>query len=278
MRTWYIEDAGGGCRAFSEVLVLVSEKPQKIYTARMPLTWKEEISMEEIACRLVINMMKKAGVTKNDRVLVCPGNIFHTLHQWLENNGYNWSTAKMDGLAHDAAEEAFYQQLVESGVPGEYKLQGRDYRTFYRQVEEWVKQQPDPSKYWKDREARKKPAEARYRLKNTFGRPRKCRKCGKKIKPYSPMVEHRVRKNGRKYRRYFHPRCSPVEPMKGKLDYAVVKFDDKTITGLVLPCGEETTCSLCGEPIKPGNKTFYGYMGEKLVYGHMDCFEIIDQA
>ncbi|MTI80226.1 MAG: hypothetical protein FH758_04960 [Firmicutes bacterium] len=271
MRTWYIEDAGGGCQAFSEVLVLVSEEPREIYSARLPLTWQEEVGMEEMACRLVIDMMDKAGVAKSDKLLVCSGNIFHTLHQWLEDNGYNWDTEKMDGLAHDTAEDAFHRQLVEAGVPKEYKLEGRDYRNFYRQVEKWVKKQTEPSQYWKDRGARRKPAEARYRLRSTFTRSRKCRKCNKKILPFSPVVENRVRKNGKKYRYFFHPHCSPVEPMKGKLNYATVSWDGCEVEGIILPCKQEVTCPICREIIKIGKPIFYGYLDDKLVYGHAKC-------
>ncbi len=273
MRTWYIEDAGGGCRAFSEVLVLVSENPREIYTAKLPLTWDESIGLEEMACRLVINMMKKAGVSKEDTLLVCSGNIFHTLHQWLSNEGYNWETAKMDGLAHEVAEDAFYRQLVEAGVPKEYKLVERDYRTFYRQVEEWVNQQPNPSRYMKDRKVRQKPAEARYKLKSTYARPRRCRKCRETIKPFSPVVEHTVRNNGKKYRVYFHPECSPIKPLKGKLQYATGKWAGKEISGLILPNKKEVTCLLCGRPIALGEPTFYGYDEENLIFGHQRCFD-----
>ena len=271
MRTWYIEDAGGGCRAFSEVLVLVSENPREIHTVKLPLTWNENIGLEEMACRLVIDMLEKAGVSKDDRLLVCSGNIFHTLHQWLSSEGYNWNTAKMDGLAHDAAEEAFYRQLVEAGVPKEYKLNERDYRSFYRLVEDWVKQQPDPSKYWKNRSVRRKPAEARYKLKSTFARPRRCRKCRQTIKPFSPLVEHTVRSGGKKHRIYYHPECSPVTPLKGKLNYAAAKLNGSEINGLILPNKNEVPCPICGQPIAPGEPTFYGYCGERLIFGHQKC-------
>ncbi|MEG6616528.1 hypothetical protein V6C27_08870 [Peptococcaceae bacterium 1198_IL3148] len=275
MRTWYIEDAGGGCQAFSEVLVLVSEEPQEIYTVEVPITWDEKIGLEEVACKLVIDMMKKAGVTKEDQVLVCSGNVFHTLHQWLEQEGYNWSTSKMDGLAHNVAENAFYQQLIKAGVPPEFKLEGRDYRSFYHNVETWVKEQSDGTKYLKDREARQKPAEQRYKLKSTFSKSRKCRGCGGIIKAYSPLVEHRFREQGKRHRHYYHPECSPVEPLKCNLEYATATMDGNQVQGLLLPFKSEASpCPVCGQPIKPGEKIFYGYLDEQLVYGHIGCFEL----
>lgn len=273
MRTWYIEDAGGGCQAFSEVLVLVSEEPREVYTAKLPITWDEEVGMEEMACRLVIELMEQAGVTKTDRVLVCSGNIFHTLHQWLEKEGYNWEAAKMDGLAHQSAEDAFHLQLVEAGVPKIFRLEERDYRTFYRQVEKWVREQPHPNMYWKDRDARQKPAEARYRLRNTFSRPRRCRKCKKPVRPYSPLVEHRVRQKGKKYRHYYHPQCSPVEPLKGRLVFATASFEGNQVEGLILPLREETPCPVCGNSMAAGERIFYGYLDNTLVFGHRDCLK-----
>lgn len=275
MRTWYIEDAGGGCQAFSEVLVLVSEEPREIHTAEVPITWDEQIGLEEVACRLVIDMMEKAGVTKEDQVLVCSGNIFHTLHQWLEQEGYNWSTAKMEGLAHDAAEDAFYQQLVKAGVPVEFKLEGRDYRGFYHNVETWVREHPNGSKYLKDREARRKPAEQRFKLKSTFSKSRKCRSCGGIIKAYSPLVEHRFREKGKRHRHYYHPECTPVEPLNNDLEKAIATIGDQKVPGLILPFkSEPAPCPLCGEDIKAGERVFYGYLNGVLIYGHLDCFEL----
>lgn len=272
MRTWYIEDAGGGCRAFYEVLVLVSEKPREIHCAKVPITWNEKISLEEMAAQLVIDMMKKAGVTKTDRVLVCSGNIFHTLHQWLEEENYNWSTAKMDGLAHQAAEDAFYYQLVKLGVPKEYRLKGRDYCTFYRNIENWVKKQPNQQRYWKDREVRYKPAKQRYRWKNTFASMRLCLHCKKPILPYSLLVEHRFRHQGKRYRHYYHPECTPVTPLTGKLEYVKGNINGQEIRGLILPFQQPTApCPICSRPLLTGKPTFYGYAGKKLVYGHTHC-------
>lgn len=276
MRTWYIEDAGGGCRAFSEVLVLVSEEPLEIYSATVPLTWEEKISLEEMACRLVIDMMKKARVSKQDKILVCSGNIFHTLHRWLEEENYNWSTAKMDGLAHEVAEDVFYRQLIKEGVPKEYRLTGRDYSSFYRNIENWVKEQPNSHCYWKDREARRKPAELRYKLKHTLRHKRFCRSCHRVILPYSPVVEHRFRQQGKRYRHFYHPHCSPFIPLVGQLNYATGRFQGQAIEGLIIPFPEKESspCPHCGQPLVPGQPTFYGYAGKQLVYGHTRCLGV----
>ena len=135
MKTWYVEDAGGGCLAFSEVLVLVCENPQEIYTARVPLTWEDDLTLEQMVSRLVIKMMEEAGVTKNDQLLVCSGNIFNDFHQWLTEEGYQWNYHKMDGLAHEVAEQTFYQQILDAGFPAFVHPSPGNYRLYYSFVE-----------------------------------------------------------------------------------------------------------------------------------------------
>ena len=119
MRQWYVEDAGGGCRAFSEIVVLVSEDPREIYWSAVPLTWSDNLSLEEVVCQQVITLMSQAGVTKEDQILVCSGNIFFGFHRWLNDHNYLWETAKMDGLAHEVAESLFSAQINAAGFPEE---------------------------------------------------------------------------------------------------------------------------------------------------------------
>ncbi|RYD06275.1 hypothetical protein N752_05125 [Desulforamulus aquiferis] len=113
--TWYVEDAGGGCRAFGEVVVLVCEETREIYSARIPVTWTNKMGWEELVCQLMLGLMKEAQATSEDKYLVCSGNIFNVYHNWLKEHNYNWETHKMDGLAHEAAEGEFHRMVVEAG-------------------------------------------------------------------------------------------------------------------------------------------------------------------
>lgn len=272
-KTWFVEDAGGGCRAFGEVVVLVCEETGEIYTARVPVTWTNKMGWEELVCQLLTELMEQAGADKEDEYLVCSGNIFHTYHKYLTDQGYQWQTHKMDGLAHDAAENEFHHMVVEAGFPAQIQLQERDYRSYYNAIEKWVAACPErKEQYWKDREVRKKPAQPRYILKNTTTRPRSCAKCHRHILPFSPAVELKYRKDGRKLRTFFHPECCPVKPLKSQLDQLEVQWKDGKLTGILIPCQEPVTCSICGQPVEPGQRTFYAYEENDLVCGHPTCF------
>ncbi|WP_201721878.1 hypothetical protein [Desulfotomaculum copahuensis] len=271
MKYWYVEDAGGGCRAFSEVVVLVCEQPREIYTARVPLTWKTKESLEEVVCRLITGLMKKAGANKEDYYLVCPGNIFYGFHRWLSDNGYRWEQIKMEGLAHDAAESEFQRQIVRAGFPPHIHLVERNYRDFYRLVEDWVMQQPERHRYLKDREVRQKPVETRYVLKSNYGRPHYCSACRETVKPFTPMVEYKATRDGKRVRHYFHPSCSPVTPFKNKLVTMDAYIDGKQLTGVVIPCRTDTACAWCGGIIPAGEAAFYGYLDDRLFTGHLLC-------
>ncbi|MCL6638736.1 MAG: hypothetical protein K6T80_03530 [Firmicutes bacterium] len=274
LKLWHVEDAGGGCRAFPEVLVLVCESTGEVYSDRIPLTWSDGTSMEEKACRIVLSLMQKAGVTREDRLLVCSGNIFHAFHKWLDENSYNWEQGKIDGFAHDVAEELFHRQATAAGFPENIRLIERNYREYYRVIENWVAASPDRHRYFKDREVRKKPAETRYVLKSNGGHTRTCLLCRQKIRPYTPLVVYRARENGKKIRRYYHPSCSPVEPLKKSLATLTVDWETQKVEGVILSAKEgQKLCAVCRQPIATGESTFFGYLGDQLITGHLSCFE-----
>lgn len=274
MKVWQVEDAGGGCRAFSEVLVLVCEETKEVYTSCLPLTWEDGTGMEEKACSLLLSMMDRAGVDKEDQIYVCSGNIFHAFHNWLAEHDYKWEKVKIDGIAHDLAEEHFHRQIVEAGFPAEIRLVERNYREYYRVIEKWVAEDPHRHKFFKDYEVRCKPAETRYVLKSNSGHTRSCGACRKKIMPYTPVVVYRFRENGRKIRRYFHPACTPVEPVKSTLETRIINWGALSIEGVILNCNEEKrNCAVCGQTLTPGDRTWYGYCNGQILAGHLCCFE-----
>lgn len=279
MKIWHVEDAGGGCRAFGEVVVLVCEETREVYSARIPVTWTNKMGWEELVCQLMLGLMKEAKATSEDKYLVCSGNIFNVYHNWLKDHNYNWETYKMDGLAHDAAEGEFHRMVVETGFPEDIKLEDRDYRSYYTRIEQWVSAESDRKKlYWKDREVRKKPTQPRYILKSTMGRLRICRGCNQKIAPFSPAVELKLRQEGKKFRYFYHPECSPAKPLKSQLNQIEVAWNGNKLTGVIVPCPETIHCAICGQPVEPGQKTFYGYENNLLVCGHPGCFECNSKA
>jgi len=71
VKVWYVEDAGGGCRAFSEVLVLVCEDPEEIYTSQMPLTWESDLTCEQsghLSWLLEMSTETDLKLTKDDQL------------------------------------------------------------------------------------------------------------------------------------------------------------------------------------------------------------------
>lgn len=272
MTYWYIEDAGGGCRAFSEVLVLVSEHPRRIHQRLLPLTWENSISVEEMVFKKVLEMIHEAGVTKEDFLYVCSSNLFYNLHKWLTDNGYHWEMAKMDGLAHEVAERSFQEQIVEAGFPSDIQLEERNYREFYRFVDAWIKEDSSRNRFIKDMRVRCKPAQFKYILRANTGHVRKCSRCREKIQPYTPMVQYRYREQGKKKSRYYHPGCTPVKPHKNKLEPVNIIWKEEALTGAVLPNKETKPCLVCQREIPAGDKAVHAFLGKEFIFGHRDCF------
>ena len=273
LKEWQVEDAGGGCRAFSEVIVLACEKTGEVYSNTIPLTWEDGSSLEEKVCSQLIQMMLEADVTINDYLYVCSGNIFYAFHNWLNENQYNWELSKIDGLAHDRAEYFFHCQAVDAGFPDNIQLVERNYRDYYRAVEKWVHTDAMRLVFLKDYDVRRKPVETRYLLKGNRGHTRTCLKCRKKILRYTPVVVYRCREHGRKVRRFFHPDCTPVVPQKSTLESVTVPWESSSLEGIILCANEENRlCAVCGQPVLPGERTFYGYLEKALIAGHQACF------
>ena len=272
LRTWYIEDAGGGCKAFPEIVVLVSEEPQEIHTATIPLTWESGESYEELVRKKVVTMMSEAGVSKEDHILVCSGNIFYGLHAWLSQEKYQWETTKMDGLAHEVAEDTFYQQIVKAGFPPHIKMIDRNYKDFYHEVEKWVQEEESRHLYLKDRLVRQKPLKSRYLLRGNGSHQLHCSHCKKTIMPYTPMVEVKYRQKGKKIKKQFHPICSPIEPTKNKLKSFIGILHHKPVTGILAVNKTETCCSICQQPISLGEEAFFFYPQKTtLAVCHLSC-------
>jgi hypothetical protein len=274
LKEWHVEDAGGGCKAFSEILVLVCEETRELFATALPLTWDDGYSFEEKACSQLTGLMEKARVQKSDHLVVCSGNIFNSYHNWLNENGYSWDIGKIDGLAHDLAEYLFHTQAIEAGFPPELQLVERNYREYYSLIEKWVGAEPERQIFWKDREVRRKPAQTRYILKCNSGHSRSCQQCRQKIRPYAPIVVYRYRENGRRIKKYYHPACTPVTPLKSTLETLVVNWDSTKVEGVILITKEEKrTCSICGQTVDPGEHTFYGYINDQVITGHPACFK-----
>ncbi len=272
MTYWYIEDAGGGCRAFSEVLVLVSENPVRIHRRTLPLTWESSITVEEMVFKKVMEMLNEAGVTKEDYLYVCSSNLFYHLHKWLTDNGYRWETAKMDGLAHEVAERYFQEQIVQAGFPAQIRLEERNYREFYGFVDAWIKEDLSRSRFIKDMRVRCKPAQFKYILRANTGHVRKCSRCRGKIQPFTPMVQYRYREQGKKKSRYYHPGCTPVKPHKNKLEPVELTWRNKNITGVMLANKEIKPCLICKREIAAGEKAVHAFCDQEFIFGHRDCF------
>ncbi len=271
MKTWYIEDAGGGCKAFSEVIVLVCEEPQEIYKVQIPLFWKGKESLEQKVLQVALEIMQKAGVQKSDQLLVCSGNIFSALHEWLTQNQYTWETTKMEGLAHYTAEEGFQQQLVQAGFPPYLKLAGREYREFYQIIEAWVRSSPQRSIYWKNQQIRRRERKNKYTLKASGYHAVHCAKCHQTILPYTPMIEIHYRQNGKKIQKHYHLQCTPEKPKKFNLITANMLLEEGEFTAVQGKNRNIESCYFCHQLLMKGEIAFFGYLKQELIAIHPAC-------
>jgi hypothetical protein len=92
---------------------------------------------------IISELFGEMGITKDAyRVEICSGHIFDTARLWLDEEGYNWKSAKIDGDLQFRIEDAFSDYLVSIGVPEKIrKIEvGRDQ---FMYLFNWVRENPD---------------------------------------------------------------------------------------------------------------------------------------
>ncbi len=92
---------------------------------------------------IISELFEEMGITRDSyKVEICSGHIFDTARLWLDEEGYNWTTVKIEGALQFKIEDAFSDYLVGIGVPEKIrKIEvGRDQ---FMYLFNWVRDDPD---------------------------------------------------------------------------------------------------------------------------------------
>ena len=92
---------------------------------------------------IIGELFEEMGIAREAyKVEICSGHIFDVARLWLDEEGYNWSSAKIDGDLQVKIENAFSDYLVSVGVPEKIrKIEvGRDQ---FMYLFNWVRDDPD---------------------------------------------------------------------------------------------------------------------------------------
>lgn len=134
-----IDDAGGGCFLGPEVLVIHHLESGDVWYQYIPPNTRERILC---ATKLLKNAFGDIGISKDEPVKLCRGEIFDLFETYLESHGYSVIREKVSHATDQLAEGKFMEILYSYGFPRDLQLHDRNYQEFYEQVSFWYYSQP----------------------------------------------------------------------------------------------------------------------------------------
>lgn len=134
-----IDDAGGGCFLGPEVLVIHRLETGEAWYYLIPPNNRERILC---ATKLLKNAFREIGITQDEPVKLCRGEIFDLFETYLENQNYSVIREKVSQATDRLAEGKFMEILYSYGFPKDLCLNDRNYQEFYEQVSFWYYCQP----------------------------------------------------------------------------------------------------------------------------------------
>ena len=169
-----------------------------------------EKKYQHYAIKIVRLAFHRFGVTKNENVRVCRGYIFDAVRKWLEEEGYCWSSGKIEGRLQDRVEESFNNYVIGLGLPRDFVQHARYAFGFHRLLK-WIFADYDHRAFlcksgWKSWD---KWSQTPYNVTSSQAlKDAYCLKCGQIITAGEPiyMVEYTTNKP---WRVLLHTGCRP---------------------------------------------------------------------
>ncbi len=129
-----IDDAGGGCFIGPEVLVIHRLETKEAWYLIIPPHIVERV---EYGTKLLKNAFKELGISNQESVRLCRGEIFDPFQKYLEERKYLVVREKVSAATDELAETKFMEILRSYGFPKELVLEQRNYYKFYEMVAFW---------------------------------------------------------------------------------------------------------------------------------------------
>jgi len=190
-----IDDAGSGSLVGETCIGLYYDKenifsfdfiPLEFYT---PDNFKKK-TYQKFVIEIIKRNFLKLNIPKDEPIEVCQGYIFDALRHYFKQNKYNWKNVKIQGVLQEKVEKAFSDYAVSLGLPQSYVTYTK-YPFHFHKLLRWVYADFENRKHlcktgWKSwQKYNNLQVITDYGFLN--GQAYFCLKCGKKIRPDSPV-------------------------------------------------------------------------------------------
>lgn len=180
-RTIEIDDAGTGDLVGDAFIGFHDTSSGKIIFRGIPVGLYQKQNREENRPKKQILAAVRDGLKslnfdkEKDRILLCRGNCFDLVREWIKEENINYQPAIVEGVLQDAVEAKFFSHLRNLGVRS--KIDVNDYKGRFFTLFNWVCQDypnrkhfvktgfPSWERRWKKRAQNRYQAKAKQRLK-----------------------------------------------------------------------------------------------------------------
>ena len=128
------DDAGNGCPILGEVFVARRVETGENY--KCFVEYNQKIRKRAIS-KSLREILKEINPKKDEKIVLCRGNIFDSFHRYLKEKKYNVERGKIEGETNDLAEEFMINKLREIGLPESINAYNRDFAQFNTFVTTW---------------------------------------------------------------------------------------------------------------------------------------------
>lgn len=210
-----IDDAGSGSLVGGSIIGLIRVETGEYYHEVIPIKCFtsphfENKKYDEYSTKIIKRGFKELSVSKNEPIEICQGYMFISARKFLNENGYNFKSTKIDEPLQSIIEESFTDYCVGLGVPLNY-LEYTKYPFHFHRLLKWVFAD------FKPREKLCKTAwkswKKHYNIEKTFstdyiyGGKYYCLKCGNEITVPSKIRTIKFLTN-KHHTIYIHPKCN----------------------------------------------------------------------
>ncbi|MCR4442747.1 MAG: hypothetical protein QHH10_10500 [Peptococcaceae bacterium] len=137
-----IDDAGSGSLVGGTGIgVMRKETEEYLFRIIPPVFFREPFFTQKKYQQYVIKIVRcsfeRLNVTTDEPIQVCRGYVFDALRRWLDNQGYAWTSSKIDGPLQIKVEESFSDYVIKLGLPRSFVQHARYAFGFHRLLK-WV--------------------------------------------------------------------------------------------------------------------------------------------
>ncbi|KMT21382.1 hypothetical protein [Clostridium cylindrosporum] len=137
-----IDDAGSGSLVGGTVIGIMRVETGDYYYEVIPIKYFkspyfEDKKYNDYSTKIIKRGLNELLVSKDEPIEICQGYMFNSARKYLQENGYNFTSGKIDQPLQNIIEETFTDYCVGLGIPLDY-LDYTKYPFHFHRLIKWV--------------------------------------------------------------------------------------------------------------------------------------------